>query len=339
MNKLTFIGIALLLISHFGYSQDTTYFNAEGSKGSSKGYTYYRITTPAKNAYQTVEYFSSGKVKMRGNSLSKDSVLKHGVYEHFLENGLKEKTVTYNKNIMHGSYSLYYPSGSLKEKGFYKKDRLSGKNIQFFESGKIKREAVLKAGKYNGRMSYYNEEGAKIGEGKCRDDGWDGKWTKYDNNGNKLTEILYGTSFKIKDCRIKVNSGNYVWSLFEKESSLRYDSYLIRCVSNIQNKKNLIAKAPELRLLIIEGKDILEDIYKDPISKEKFTVDFTDKVITVEESFILGFEGDSGGKVYVLALKIRNGKSSFIIETVIDADNAKRNEEIIKSFIAGISSY
>jgi antitoxin component YwqK of YwqJK toxin-antitoxin module len=339
MNKLTIIGIALLLISLVGYSQDTTYFDARGGKGSSEDYAYYRIITPTKNAYQTIDYFSSGKVRMRGNSLSKDSLLKHGVYEYFLENGLKEKTMAYRNNLMQGAYSLYYQSGSLRETGFYKKDKLSGKNTQYYESGKIKREAVLKAGKYNGRMAYYNEGGIKIGEGKCKDDGWDGKWTKYDNNGNKLTEIFYGTFFKIKDCKIKIKPSNYVWSLFEKESFSSYNSYLIRCVSNTQDKRNPITNAPELRLLVIEDKDAFDDIYRDPISKEKYTVDFTDKVIIIEESFILGFESESRGKVNVLALKFKNGKSNFIIETVIDADNAKRNEEILKDIIAGVSSY
>ena len=276
---------------------------------------------------------------MQGNSLSKDSLLKHGVYEYYLDNGLKENIITYKNNLMHGFYNLYYASGILKETGFHKEDKLVGKNIQYFENGNIRRKAKLKNGKYHGKMVYYNEIGNKIGEGRCRDDVWDGKWVKYDNSGNKITGIFYGTVFKLKDCRINVKLNNYIWSLFDKEKNLSYDSYLMRCVSSVEDRKNPITRAPELRLLIIDDKDVFDNFYKEAISKESYKFDFNDKDITLEESFVLGVDNDLSEKANVLVLKFKNGQKNFIIETPIDVDNAKRNEEILEDIIGGMSGY
>ncbi|GAA4425010.1 hypothetical protein GCM10023188_05550 [Pontibacter saemangeumensis] len=287
MSKIKLITIFLLAICYTGRSQDTTYFDVDWNITHGGEYSFYRVTSPYKTMFNVTDYYASGKVKMKGYSLSKDSLTEQGIFTYYFANGLIENKITYKDDQKHGPYSLYYTSGALKETGTHKEDKISGKNVQYFENGNIKRKAKLNNGKYNGKMVYYNENGVMIGKGRCKDDVWDGKWTKYDNNGEKVTGIHYGTSFKLKECRININPTTYVWSLFDKEEYVGYDSYLIRCVSSITNKKNPIIKAPEIRLLSIKNKELFNDFYKNEALKKSYNIEFSDKALSLKESFVL----------------------------------------------------
>jgi len=338
MRKIIILGFIPFFLIKIGYGQDTIYFDSKWNKSSKINYSYYRIITPLKSKYIIEDYFASGQIQMKGISRSKDSIIKDGVFDYFSKNGIKNKTVTYKDNQKEGRYLLYYPNSTLKESGFYKNDHLSGKNIQYFENGIVKRECLLKYGMYNGKMTYYNESGIKIGEGKCKNDGWDGKWIKYDNDGNKLLNIFYGNLIKIKECRLVINSSNYIWSLFDKVVYQGNANYALKCISTSQNRKNLIENSPEVRLLIIDSKSVFDSCYTS-IDKKNYKFSFSDKRLNVVESFITEFKNESDNNIKHLVIKFHNNKLNLILISTFNLDDLHRNNEIIDDLFKGISGY
>lgn len=338
MKKFILITFITFFINYIGYSQDTIYYNSNWEISTNKNFNYYRVISPKHNKFQIEDYYSSGQIQMVGLSKSKDSLIKEGVYEYFLENGTKSKNITYKNNLKNGEFKLYHDSGNLKEKGFYKNDKLTNKNIQYFENGIISREAEFKKGTYHGNMTYYNDAGILIGNGKTKNDEWDGKWTQFDDSGKKISEIIYGNTFKIKEAKIKLISDNYVWSLFEKKEYPDYEKYFMRCVSTIEKRKNFLSNPPEVNLVIIKDKNVFDNFYLGITKKEIITSTFNNETITLMDSFVTEYQ-NQGKQESSIVFEFKNHELYFIIESPIDENNKIRNQKIIENLINNIQSY
>jgi antitoxin component YwqK of YwqJK toxin-antitoxin module len=97
-----------------------------------------------------VEYYSSNKIKSKGN----------------YEDGLKV-----------GDWIFYHPNGKIEQKGKYdKKGRPTGLWQWFYDSGKLLREENYLNGKREGQMTEWNDSGKVITQGEYIDGMKEGKW-------------------------------------------------------------------------------------------------------------------------------------------------------------------
>ncbi|WP_276088092.1 energy transducer TonB [Pedobacter sp. JY14-1] len=82
---------------------DTTYFDADWKSSSKENSSYYRvIKTAALNKYDVEDYYSSGKIQMKGTYSSLAPEVKTGVFTWYYENGNKKTETNYEDNKSRG---------------------------------------------------------------------------------------------------------------------------------------------------------------------------------------------------------------------------------------------
>lgn len=88
-------------------------------------YKYYRIIKNynfAQDEYQFEDYYKSGNLKMRGMSVSNQTLIEKGGFTFFYENGNLQQIISYKDGFPLGKVSAFYENGKKKFDGEYLKN-------------------------------------------------------------------------------------------------------------------------------------------------------------------------------------------------------------------------
>lgn len=116
----------LFFISNFLFSQEENnkiiYFDSIWNETNFENHKYYRKVLDyflTKEQYTFEDYYKSGKIQMRGNSVSKDFLKHTGEFNYYYENGNKKQTLFYMNGIEFGQSTHWYENGQKKLEGEY----------------------------------------------------------------------------------------------------------------------------------------------------------------------------------------------------------------------------
>lgn len=145
--KLTFILSFLLLFPLLAQGQDTTYFNAEWEEISTGDTaSFYRVIAPFDDddLFSIRDYYKSGQVQMDGTCYLRDTVIRHGKFTYYFENGDLEATVEYKKGKREGEYVQYNENGTLFVRARYKNGRHVGRWTYYYPDGTVRTDHEYK---------------------------------------------------------------------------------------------------------------------------------------------------------------------------------------------------
>ena len=182
MKKYIFI---LIFFSNFLFSQEENnkiiYFDSIWNETNFENHKYYRKVIDYnlfKEEYIFEDYYKSGKIKMRGNSISKESLYKNGEFTYFYENGNIKETAFYMNGVGFGQNTQWYENGQKKLEGEYIYDEVE--NIPLLKINSFwDKQNIQKVVDGNGEVEDINESFSE--KGILKNGLKDGVWTGKDN--------------------------------------------------------------------------------------------------------------------------------------------------------------
>lgn len=195
--------LILLLLSVISFSQitandDAVYLDSLFNIGNKKNYKYIQVVKDfkiLKETYQMGVYFKSGKVMMKGATLTSIKINKTGPFFYFYENGKRKSIINYENNKAVGAYYEYHENGEKKLEGVLidKKENVIP-NVQIKNAWNEKGIQTIYDGTgffeecyYGGSLNYWD-----FGVGKIVNNLKDRIWNGY----NKKTKISYKENYK-----------------------------------------------------------------------------------------------------------------------------------------------
>lgn len=105
-------------------------------------------------------YYESGNLRSEGEKQAGKS---SGTWIFYLPNGIKEKQITYRKNLKNGSFQQFDSTGKIALESWYENDTLQGIS-KTYKNGKLKTESNFSDGKKSGIEKVYDEADGRVVE-------------------------------------------------------------------------------------------------------------------------------------------------------------------------------
>lgn len=176
---------------------------------------------------ERVEYFPNGKTKVTWTEPigSDSSIVKHGVFQNYYDNGqLKSRveyvdgrenglmttwqndgklisTLSYKDGLLDGICTYYDTDGRKMSSGTYRRGKEDGVFTLFYPSGKIQGKTSWKDGVQHGPYEVWWENGQMAKLGQTKDGLVDGHWKVWDSTGKLSLEEEYLANVLIKSIR------------------------------------------------------------------------------------------------------------------------------------------
>lgn len=223
----TLIIILFILSPLLVHGQDTTYFNANWKEiETGDTVSFYRVIAPLEDddLFSIRDYYKSGQVQMDGTCYVKDTVVRHGKFTYYFENGDLHATAQYKKGKHEGEYVEYNPGGTILIRAKYKNGERIGRWTYYYPDGTI--QCDLEYRKDGTReFFWFNEETMEPDN-----DGFHSilnTRAKFDYDGQTLRDYILPKLSLSKEAKENLdglyNAGQYF--LNEEGKVLRYKPY------------------------------------------------------------------------------------------------------------------
>jgi antitoxin component YwqK of YwqJK toxin-antitoxin module len=146
-------------------------------------------------------YFPDGKISeiYTGIRLKDGTVLKHGIYQMYNENGIKIYEYEIKLGKKNGYYKTWYENGNKEVEGYYKNGVEDSVVTWWFINGFMQKHETYKEGKKNGPYwEHYDNEIIKC-EGNYTNGVENGTFKEYYQNGDPKLLRIYENGNLIKE--------------------------------------------------------------------------------------------------------------------------------------------
>jgi len=161
----------MMSLSTFAQNEnDKKVFLDSLGRETTSDYKYYRIIKNynfVQDEYQFEDYYKSGSLKMRGMSISNETLIENGGFTFFHENGNLQQIISYKDGFPLGKVSAFHENGKKKFEGEYLKNDKNPKiagplRIESYWNSKNEQTVV------NGNGFFKDEDTNEVSEGNLK---------------------------------------------------------------------------------------------------------------------------------------------------------------------------
>ena len=111
-----------------------------------------------------VDYYEDEKPRRKWllKKYSDNTMVLHGLYEEFYEDGTKFCEGEYADGKRDGVWKFWHPNGLLAKEGIYRESQPKGKWVLYQEDGNVSVEENYRNGQADGRWLYYHDDGKTL---------------------------------------------------------------------------------------------------------------------------------------------------------------------------------